>query len=135
MSLRQAYQLCPNGSFIRGDYQVYQAFSEKFFRLLRGYTPDIEEASLDEAYLDLTRCRHLYPCFSAAAGQMKARVERETGLEVSVGMAPNRILAKGFLPWILVANALAWPVGYLAMKSWLGSFAYRVGLTPWPSPP
>ena len=109
MPLRQAYQLCPNGLFIRGNYQVYQAFSEKFFRILHEYTPDVEEASLDEAYLDLTRCRHLYPCFSAAARGMKVRVERETGLKVSVGMAPNKILAK-------LATKKAKPAGFYEIE-------------------
>jgi DNA polymerase-4 len=59
MPLRKAYQLCPHGLFIRGNYQIYSAFSDKFFRLLSHYTPDVEKASLDEAYLDLTRCRPL----------------------------------------------------------------------------
>lgn len=94
MPLRKAYQLCPQGVFLRGNYQVYQAFSEKFFRLLHEYTPDVEEASLDEAYLDLSRCRHLYPSFSKTAREIKCRVERELGLAVSVGVGPNKILAK-----------------------------------------
>jgi len=94
MPLRRCRQLCPGGVFVRGNHRVYRAFSEKFFRILRDYTPDVEEASLDEAYLDLTRCRRLYPSFGAAARDMKGRVERETGLAVSVGAASNKILAK-----------------------------------------
>ena len=94
MPLRKCYQLCPQGVFVRGNYHVYEAFSEKFFKVLHAYTPDVEEASLDEAYLDLTRCRRLYPSFGAAARAMKDRVERETGLTVSVGAASNKILAK-----------------------------------------
>jgi len=94
MPLRKAYQLCPNGVFIRGNYQVYRAFSEKFFRLLSQYTPDLEEASLDEAYLDLTRCRPLYFSFSRTAREIKQRVEKKLGLTVSVGVAPNKILSK-----------------------------------------
>ncbi len=94
MPLRKAYQLCPHGIFIRGNYQIYRAFSAKFFRLLSQYTPDAEEASLDEAYLDLTHCRHLYPSFSQAIREMKGRIEKELGLSVSLGVAPNKILAK-----------------------------------------
>ena len=52
MPLRKAYQLCPNGIFVRGNYQIYSAFSRKLFRVLSRYTPDVEEASQDEAYLD-----------------------------------------------------------------------------------
>jgi len=94
MPLRKAYQLCPNGIFLRGNYQIYKTFSEKFFYLLSQYTPDVEEASLDEAYLDLTRCRPLYFSFSRTAQEIKQRVEKELGISVSVGVAPNKTLAK-----------------------------------------
>jgi DNA polymerase-4 len=109
MSLRNAFKLCPHGVFVRGNYQVYQSFSDRFFRILHEYTPDVEDASLDEAYLDLTRCRHLYPSFSAAARGIKARVERETGLKVSVGAGPNKIMAK-------LATRRAKPAGYFEIE-------------------
>ncbi len=94
MPLRKAYQLCPHGIFIRGNYQIYSAFSDKFFRLLSRYTPDVEKASLDEAYLDLTRCRPLYPSFSRTVREVKDTVEKELGLAVSLGVGPNKILAR-----------------------------------------
>ncbi len=109
MALRNAYKLCPQGVFVRGNYQVYESFSDRVFRILHEYTPDVEEASIDEAYLDLTRCRRLYPSFSRAAREMKARVERETGLTVSVGAAPNKILAK-------LATKRAKPAGYFEVE-------------------
>jgi len=109
MNLRNAYKLCPQGIFVRGSYQVYQAFSDKFFSILHEYTPDVEDASLDEAYLDLTRCRHLYPSFSRTARQIKERVERETGLKVSVGVGPNKILAK-------LATKRAKPAGFFEIE-------------------
>lgn len=109
MALRNAYKLCPQGVFVRGNYQVYESFSDRVFRILHDYTPDVEEASIDEAYLDLTRCRRLYPSFSRAAREMKARVERETGLTVSVGAAPNKILAK-------LATKRAKPAGYFEVE-------------------
>jgi DNA polymerase-4 len=109
MALRNAYKLCPQGVFVRGNYQVYESFSDRVFRILHEYTPDVEEASIDEAYLDLTRCRRLYPSFSRAAREMKARVERETGLTVSVGAAPNKVLAK-------LATKRAKPAGYFEVE-------------------
>jgi DNA polymerase-4 len=109
MPLRKAHQLCPQGVFIRGNYQVYQAFSEKFFRILHEYTPDVEDASLDEAYLELTRCRHLYASFSGAAREIKSRVERELGITVSVGAGPNKILAK-------LATKRAKPAGFFEVE-------------------
>jgi DNA polymerase-4 len=94
MPLRKAYELCPDGIFVRGNYQIYSSFSKKFFDVLSRYTPDVEEASLDEAYVELTRCRPLYSSFSQAAREMKHQVEKELGLVVSVGMGPSKLLAK-----------------------------------------
>ncbi len=94
MPLRKAYELCPHGVFVRGNYQIYSAFSKKFFDVLSRYTPDVEEASLDEAYVELTRCRPLYSSFSRAAREMKHQVEKELGLVVSAGMGPSKLLAK-----------------------------------------
>lgn len=94
MPLRKAYQLCPHGIFIRGNYHVYSTFSARFFRVLSRYTPDVEEASLDEAYMELTRCSPLYPSFSRTTHEIKKAVEQETGLVVSVGVGPNKLLAK-----------------------------------------
>ena len=110
MPLRKAYQLCPQGIFIRGNYQIYRAFSAKFFRLISQYTPDVEEASLDEAYLDLTHCRPLYPYFSRTVREIKQKVERELGLSVSVGVGPNKILAK-------LASKKAKPGGLVEIES------------------
>ncbi len=109
MPLRQCYKLCPQGVFVRGNYQVYQAFSERFFRVLHDYTPDVEEASLDEAYLEFTRCGPIYPSFTETARDMKRRVERELGITVSVGAAPNTILAK-------LAAKKAKPAGFFEVR-------------------
>ena len=109
MPLRECYRLCPEGVFVRGNYHVYEAFSERFFRVLHAATPDVEEASLDEAYLELTRCGHLSPSFTAAARELKRRVEREIGVTVSVGAAPNKILAK-------LATGRAKPAGFFEIR-------------------
>ncbi len=109
MPLRKAYQLCPHGRFIRGNYQVYQAFSRSFSEILSRYTPDMEVASLDEAYLDLTRCRPLYASFSRTVREIKQVVERELGLAVSVGVGPNKTLAK-------LATNLAKPGGLFEVQ-------------------
>jgi DNA polymerase-4 len=109
MPLRECYRLCPQGVFVRGNYHVYEAFSERFFRVLHAATPDVEEASLDEAYLELTRCGHLYPSFTEAARELKRKVEREIGVTVSVGAAPNKILAK-------LATRRAKPAGFSEIR-------------------
>ncbi len=94
MPLAKAYRLCPQGVFVRGNYQVYSAFSKKMFSVLAQYTPDLEEASLDEAYLDLTRCRTLYSSLPRTVQEIKNRVEKQLGIRVSVGVGPNKLLAK-----------------------------------------
>ncbi len=109
MPLRKAYQLCPNGIFIRGNFQIYRTFSKKFFHLISQYTPDVEEASLDEAYLDLTRCRPLYYSFSRTTREIKQKVEKELGITVSAGVGPNKILAK-------LATSQAKPSGFFEIR-------------------
>ena len=94
MPLAKAYKLCPHGVFVRGNYQVYSAFSKKMFNVLAQYTPDVEEASLDEAYLDFTRCRILYSSLPRTIQEIKNRVEKQMGIRVSVGVGPNKLLAK-----------------------------------------
>jgi DNA polymerase-4 len=94
MPLAKAYKLCPHGVFVRGNYQVYSAFSKKMFTILAQYTPDVEEASLDEAYLDLTRCRTLYSSLPRTIKEIKNKVEEQMGIRVSVGVGPNKLLAK-----------------------------------------
>lgn len=94
MPLAKAYKLCPHGVFVRGNYQVYSAFSKKMFTILAQYTPDVEEASLDEAYLDLTRCRTLYSSLPRIIKEIKNKVEEQMGISVSVGVGPNKLLAK-----------------------------------------
>ena len=94
MPLARAYKLCPHGVFVRGNYQVYSAFSKKMFNVLAQYTPDVEEASLDEAYLDLTRCRTLYSSLPRTIQEIKDNVEKQMGIRVSVGVGPNKLLAK-----------------------------------------
>ncbi len=69
----------------------------------------MEEASLDEAYLELTRCRPLYSSFSRTVRDIKDRVERELGLTVSVGVGPNKLLAK-------LATAKAKPGGLVEVQ-------------------
>jgi DNA polymerase-4 len=94
MPLAKAHKLCPQGVFVRGNYQVYSAFSKKMFSVLAQYTPDVEEASLDEAYLDLTRCRTLYSSLPRTIQEIKDNVEKQMGIRVSVGVGPNKLLAK-----------------------------------------
>lgn len=94
MPLTKAYQLCPHCIFIRGNYSKYAEISRKFFETLLHFTPDLEMASLDEAYLDLTHCALLYSSIERTAKLIKEKAENITGLKMSGGLGSNKFIAK-----------------------------------------
>ena len=60
MPLSQAYRICPEAHFLGGNFQLYRQFSEEFHALLNNYSPVVENASIDEAYVDLTGTERIY---------------------------------------------------------------------------
>lgn len=94
MPAARALRLCPHAIFLRSNFELYRRESKRIFDLYREVTPDVQTAGLDEAYLDVTE--HLEPYGSATevAKAIRARVREVTGLTVSVGVAPNRLVAK-----------------------------------------
>lgn len=94
MPLTKAYQLCPDCIFLRGNYSKYARISRIFFETLFNFTPDLEMASLDEAFLDLTNCSLLYPSIEKAAELIKEEAEKRTGLKISGGLGANKFIAK-----------------------------------------
>ncbi len=94
MILRDARQLCPRGFFIKSQYHLYVSFSSRFLSIMRDFTPLVEPFSIDEAFLDVTGSQKLFGSPVAIARQLKQRIRREVGLTCSVGVAPNKLLAK-----------------------------------------
>lgn len=94
MALRTAGQKCPRGIFLRGRYHVYSQTSEKFMEVLRRFSPRVEVASIDEAYIDLSGMRYLHSSVYDLAQEMKRTVEREIGVSVSMGLGFSRMGAK-----------------------------------------
>ncbi|MCP4658813.1 MAG: DNA polymerase IV [bacterium] len=94
MPAAQAVKRCPHAIFIKPDFARYKAESEAIFAIFRDFTPIVQPASLDEAYLDVTD--HLEPLGSATAvaREIRRRVHEERRLTVSVGVGPNRLIAK-----------------------------------------
>jgi DNA polymerase-4 len=91
MPLRSAFRLCPEAVFLPVDYRAYAAVSEKVKAALRTVSPVLEDAGIDEAYLDLSSV----PGSAEEIGrEIKRRVREATGLTCSVGIAPNKRLAK-----------------------------------------
>jgi len=94
MPIAQAYKLCPNGIFLRGRMDRYREKSDEIMTIFGDFSPDVEQLSIDEAFIDITGTEGLFgpPC--DAAKRLKERVRSETGLTVSVGIASNKYVAK-----------------------------------------
>jgi len=94
MPSSQAVRLCPHAVFIAPDFRRYSRESEKIFAIYREITPLVQAVSIDEAYLDVTH--HLGDAGSATAvaREIRRRVREERQLTVSVGVGPNKLIAK-----------------------------------------
>ena len=96
MPLRTAEKLLPpEAVFVPGHHKMYGEYSERVMDILYDFTPDIEQVSVDEAYMDVTGCLHFWehnPLLMARA--MQERIWSDCGLSVSVGMASNKVCAK-----------------------------------------
>jgi DNA polymerase IV len=94
MPAARARQLCPEAVFLRPDFARYQQESSSLFEILRDFTPLVQPASLDEAYLDVTEHLGRWGSATAIAEAIRRRVREERRLTVSIGVAPNRLVAK-----------------------------------------
>lgn len=96
MPLRTADKLLPpEAVFLRGNHRLYGEYSDRVMSILDTFTPDVEQVSIDEAYMDVTGCLHFWghdPLRMAAA--MKEAILRECGLTVSIGIASCKVCAK-----------------------------------------
>ena len=106
MPLRTAAKLCPQAIFVNGHPERYRECSEKVYGVLNTFSPMVEMASIDEAYLDMTGTERLLGPPLAAAHKLHEAVKRDTGLNCSIGIAASRLVAK-------VASDQAKPNGVL----------------------
>lgn len=109
MPLRQAKELCPNGIFVNGHMRKYEESSGRIMEILRDYTPLVEQVSIDEAFLDVTQCQTLFGTAEKIAREIVDRIEMEERLTASVGVAPNKFLAK-------LASDLRKPKGFVVVN-------------------
>jgi len=93
MRLSEARRLCPQVVILDGHAQTYRCFAEHVFGLCREFSPAVE-TFLDEAYCDLAGTARLHGDLLRAAAQLKRRIREDTGLTVTCGLGPNRMLAK-----------------------------------------
>ena len=106
MPMYKALQLCPNAVVIKPDFAKYKAASRQIMAKLEALTPLVQPLSLDEAWIDLSGTERLHgapPAMLLARAQKE--IEAEVGITVSVGLAPNKFLAK-------IASELDKPRGF-----------------------
>jgi DNA polymerase-4 len=118
MPLRTAYRMCPHAVFLPVDFRTYEEYSRRLMEILREFSPLVEPMSLDEAYVDIS---HRPEDPLALARTIKERIRDELGLTASVGIGPNKLLAK-------IASGLQKPDGLTAL--WEHEVNERLGNLP-----
>jgi DNA polymerase IV len=119
MPIAEAVRLCPQATFFHGSFVHYRDASHAVRDLLQNFSPKVVMASLDEAYLDFAGTERLYPVsLLPIAEQLRNTVQQETGLDCSVGIGPNRMIAKlasdYAKPRGLMEVRAGWEEGFLA---------------------
>jgi DNA polymerase-4 len=94
MPLRTAAKQCPHAIFVDGHPERYRECSDKVYKVLGHFTPQVEMASIDEAYLDMTGTERLHGPPLKAAHHLHQQMKAETGLNCSVGIGSSRLIAK-----------------------------------------
>ena len=94
MPMREALRLCPGAVCVRPRMSRYKEVSERVFAIFHEFTPVVEGLSLDEAFLDVTASRQLLGTPEWIGAEIRRRILERTGLTASVGIAPNKLLAK-----------------------------------------
>ena len=94
MPIRRALDLCPHAICVQPRMAHYAAVSADIFAVFREFTPLVEGLSLDEAFLDVSASRRLMGDEISMAREIKLRIRERTGLTASVGVAPNKLVAK-----------------------------------------
>ena len=111
MPIAEAVRLCPAATFFQGDFEHYREASEQIERVLGDFSPTVVMASLDEAYLDFGGTEQLYPgSLLPVAERLRDAVRSTAGLDCSVGIGPNRMIAK-------LASDFAKPRGLMEVRA------------------
>ena len=93
--LHEAKKICPGLIVLPSDYETYSLFSRRMFNVMRRFTDQVEEYSIDEAFADITGMRRaLHSSYETIATNMKKEIDRELGLTVTVGLSLTKVLAK-----------------------------------------
>ncbi len=110
MPISVAYRKCPGAVFLPVDRDKYSRVSQDLYKILSGFTPDVEPVSIDEAFLDITATFELFGTPAQTCLLLKARIKEQTGLTASVGLAPTKMAAK-------IASDLKKPDGFVEVAA------------------
>ena len=119
MPIAEAVRRCPGATFFQGSFTHYREASQAVRQLLQEFSPTVVMASLDEGYLDFGGTNRLYPVsLLPVAESIRDRVRSSTGLDCSIGIGPNRMIAKlasdYAKPRGLMEVRAGWEEGFLA---------------------
>ena len=106
----QAFRLCPDGIYVRGNMARYREMSGKIMAIFNDFSPVVQQLSIDEAFLDISGMESLMGKPEAIAKNLKNRVHADTGLTVSIGLASNKYIAK-------IASGMSKPDGLSVIAS------------------
>jgi len=109
MPAARAKRLCPDAVFLPSRIDYYAQISEQIHAIFKRYTPLVEPLSLDEAFLDVAKSETLFGGAEAIGRRIKDEIRNETGLTASVGIAPNKFVAK-------VASDIGKPDGFVVVR-------------------
>jgi DNA polymerase-4 len=110
MPMREARARCPQGHYVAPRMSVYKEISEEVFEILRRFTPLVQSLSLDEAFLDVTASQAMFGNGAKIAQKIKQQIYARTRLTASVGIAPNKLVAK-------IASELRKPDGLMEVNA------------------
>lgn len=109
MPISSAYKICPECIFLPVDFEKYNRVSSKIVEILGNFSPELEQVSVDEAFLDITGTYKLFGTPRQTCLKIKERIKNQTGLTASIGLAPNKMAAK-------IASGLEKPDGLVEVK-------------------
>ncbi|MDR2786600.1 MAG: DNA polymerase IV, partial [Treponema sp.] len=109
MPIAQAVKLCPRGIYLRGSMKRYREKSREIMDIFSGFSPTVQQLSIDEAFLDISGTEALFGPPRELAEKLKSKVRRDTGLTVSVGLASNKYTAK-------IASGISKPDGLYVVE-------------------
>lgn len=93
-SIMEARKKCPTLSLVPANHELYRQKSREFITLLKEYSPDVEQYSIDEAFVDMTGMQVLFGEPLEAADKIRRRIKEELGFTVNIGISENKYLAK-----------------------------------------